>query len=450
MPPDGASEPTPRLQVGLAALAGVALLVLSVPGVHWQLGTPRLGVSVETPPGGEVVVTGVQAGGTAARVGVRPGDTLLAVGSVGLSGRGEGMRGPEAALHDVVNRYREGESADWVISRDGRERTLSGPFAGMPESVIVSRVVVLGVFWLLAWFLLWARPDRRNARHLVYTIFAMTASVIFLVNRRMAIDTPLGFTLVQVSNLGLFVAPALVIHFGVIFPVSTLSDRTRRWLLRGVWGLYFVVVYAVHQALFVRGLLSPDAPYMLQPSWLEALRYGQISLWLHVGDYLVCAALMLWTYTRVEADDVRDRIKWVLWAVALTAALDGLGMGAALYSGAIEFADLYPHRNYLYLLIAGGLLIAIFRHDLFDVDRVIRGTVVYFGTVGALFALFAATEALVSQALTEVLPTRSDTAGTATAAVLSGALFQPLRTWIRARMLELVPVDPEEEVLMET
>lgn len=450
MPPDGASGPTPRLQVGLAALAGVALLVLAVPAVHWQLGTPRLGVSLETSPGGEAVVTGVEAGGTAARVGVRPGDTLLAVGSVRVSGRGEGMRGPNAALHDVANRYREGESAEWKVVRDGRQRSLSGPFAGIPDSIIVSRVVVLGVFWLLAWFLLWARPDRRNARHLVYTIFAMTASVLFIVNRLMAIDTPLGFTVLQVSNLGFFVAPALVIHFGVIFPVSTLSDRARRWLLGAVWGLYFMAVYAVQQALFVRGVTSPDAPYLLVPSWLEELGYRQINVWLHVGDYLVCAALMLWTYVRVEAEEVRNRIKWVLWAVALTAALDGLGMGAALYSRAIEFADLYPHRNYLYLLIAGGLLIAIFRHDLFDVDRVIRGSVVYFGTVSVLFALFAATEALVSQALTEVLPTRSDTAGTATAAVLSGALFQPLRTWIRARMLELLPVDPEEEVLVET
>lgn len=82
-------------------------------------------------------------------------------------------------------------------------------------------------------------------------------------------------------------------------------------------------------------------------------------------------------------------------------------------------------------------------------DVVIRGAVIYFGTIGALFVFFATTEALVSEALKNVIPASSSAIATGSAAVLSGALFQPLRSWLQARMLELLPVDPEREVLGE-
>lgn len=51
---------------------------------------------------------------------------------------------------------------------------------------------------------------------------------------------------------------------------------------------------------------------------------------------------MLWTYRRAGDETVRDRVKWVLWAVLLTAGVDVLAVAAARYTGFIGGAALYP------------------------------------------------------------------------------------------------------------
>lgn len=446
--PENGLDRRGHVGVSAAVVAAAALLVLSVPAVQWQLGTPRLGLDLRAADAGRLVVASVEGGGSADAAGVQPGDTLLSVGRVQPPSDPAADRRRATVLQlEVLNGYREGERVGWSVIRDGDRRTLEAALVGGDDHVTVSRAVVFGVFWLIACFLLWARPERKTVRHLAYTILALTPSVLYLSNRWMALDTTLGATIYQAHALGGALGPALVIHYGVIFPVCTLSDRARRRVLAATYGFYFATSFLVSQALFVRALGSPGAPYALTPPALEALHYGRFALFTHIADYLVCGLFMFRTWRRVEAEKLKDQIKWVLWAVLLTAGIDLLASGAAVYAGGFGWGDFYPFRNYLYLLIAGGLLVAVFRHDLFDVDRVIRGTVIYFSTVSALFVLFAATEALVSEVVRETLATESSAAGTAAAAVLSGAVFQPLRAWIRARTLEVIPVDPEEEVL---
>ncbi len=443
-------EPNPR-SVAFAAVVAVALFALSVPAVGWQFAVPQLGLDLEPLSDTGAEVKSVEAEGSAAAAGIEPGDTLLAVGPVSVPDAGEVRDRAAVFKLDLINRYKEGEAAEWIVLRAGERQSLTATFVGSRSSNLVSRVVVFGVFWAIACFLLWARSDRKHVRHLAYTIFALTPSVLFLANRWMALDTPLGVIVYQAYLLGGFLGPALLIHFGVIFPVPTLSDRTRRRVLRGTYGLYFVASYLVGQAIFLRGLLSTDAPYALMPPVLESLQWNVIGQWLHIVDFIACGGFMLISWRRLEAERLRDQIKWVLWAVLLTGGIDLLANAVVLWADGVGGSVLYPYRNYLYLLIAAGLLVAIFRHDLFDVDRVIRGTVIYFSTTGALFALFAATEAVVSEAVQQALAgTRSGTIGTAAAAILSGAFFQPLRNWIRQRTIRVLPVDPEEEVLTET
>ena len=213
-------------------------------------------------------------------MGVESGDTLVSVGGVRPSEElPVGDRGPAFRL-DLTNRYREGERADWVVARDGGRRTLVGPFEGFPDSRAVSRAIVLGAFWLIGWFLLWARSDRQSVRHLAYTIFGLTASVLFVLNSRMAVDTSLGFAVNQAHILGLTLGPAFLIHFGVIFPVQTLSDRVRRRVLVATYGLYIVAVFSVYQVVFVHALLRPEAPYLILPAVLAGALFQPIRTWL--------------------------------------------------------------------------------------------------------------------------------------------------------------------------
>lgn len=422
-----------------AVLLAALILALAVPGVGWRLGMPDPGFSFQKGEGEPAVVTEVFDRGTAAEVGLRAGDTLLAVGD---------LRVPEEAEHvplwsfyqDIRNDFRAGEVVEWRVVRNGREAALVGPMVGEPRGLVASHLVVYGVFWVIAFFLLWARRELVTVRHIVFTVLALTAGQLFRLNTDMAVTTPLGFTLQQASTVGRFLGPALVVHFGLIFPVRSLGRRARRRILGLAYGIPFLL-FLVEEGLVFRGLLSPATDYNVNTPLLESLYYWDVRYWVFVGSFLACGLLMLHTYRRVPGGKSRAQIKWVLWSVLFAAGIDALVTGIALYvHGSYPEYTLGPVRYALYLLPAVGLLLAVFRHDLFDVDAVIRNSVIYFGTTALLFVVFAATEELVTELVSGVLPGRSGWVGSATGAVLAGALFEPVRGWIRARMEALLPV----------
>lgn len=438
------SAPGRRRRLTLAGIValGALVLVLAVPGIVWQVGMPELGLSAEARASGAVVVTGVRPGGSGAEAGVRAGDVLLAVGDVVMPPATSGETGISLFARRIYNEYRAGDRVEWTVERAGERRTMVGTLSASREH-LVSNLVVFGVFWLMGWFLLWARPDVKHVRHLVLAILASTCSVALWPNSAMAVDTPLGLALNEVVALGLFLAPATIVHFGIVFPRPTLSRRVRRRVLAATYGLFFVSDFVVHQAAIVGALRSPGAPYAVVPAPVASLHYGMAEWWLHVLDFGAAGAFMLWNYLHLEEDRLRSQVKWVLLGLLLTAGIDALAVGVALYSDVLTTADLFPFRTYLYLLIPAGLLIGVFRHDLFDVDRLLRGSAVYFATAATLFVLFAVTEGLVSNAVQRVLPAGSGTVGTASAAVLAAALFQPLRKWIRRAVFRFLPVEPE-------
>jgi hypothetical protein len=254
----------------------------------------------------------------------------------------------------------------------------------------------------------------------------------------MAVNTPLGAVLHQVNRLGFFLGPALVIHFGLVFPTCTFSDRVRRRILGATYGLYFLAVFVVEEVLFVRTLLSSGPPYVQMPSVLEALHYGRIILWLQILNFLACGVLIYLNGRRADDPTLRDKSKWVLWAVLLTVGIDILAIGTALGTDWLDMQDLYPYRNYLYLLIATGLLTSIFRQDLFDVDVVIRKSALYFCSTAALLVLFTGAQELVAQGLRPFIPARSETIGTLIAAVLTTALLEPVYSKIRTKTQTLL------------
>lgn len=432
--------PFPRYQWSVAAALGLglALLVLSIPALHWQFTTPRLGIGLEPASTEGARVTSVHLEGSATAVGIQPGDTLLSVGRFSVP-QTKGEQSLTVFQLDLINGYREGETATWAVLRGGTRERLSGSFVGFPNSYLLSRVIVLGVFWAIGLFLLWARPDRKTVRYTAFTVFALTASVLYLGNRSMAVDRPLGALIHQAHDIGGFLAPALVIHFGILFPVCTLSERGRRRALWATYGFYFVATFLVSEFLFFEALLSPEEPYTLLPPVLETIHYDTVGQWLHIANYLVCGGFMYQTWRRVEEPVLRSQIKWVLWAVLLTGGTDLLANAVVFYAEGLSGGVLYPYRNYLYLLIAVGLLISVFRHDLFDVDVVIRQSAIYFCTTALLLMLFAGAQEGAEQVLSRLIPAESQVTSTWAAAALTALFFEPVRSRVRNRALEVLP-----------
>ncbi|HZG47727.1 MAG TPA: kelch repeat-containing protein [Allosphingosinicella sp.] len=120
-------------KVSSAALAGAAAFALSVAAVaHGQQAQPAaattqssvmLGVAIDDGPEGPVIIS-VAPGGTAAAIGVRPGDTLLQMGGKAVTG-GE-------VVTAYVQSLKAGDPVSVLVKRDGRNVELTGRAVARP------------------------------------------------------------------------------------------------------------------------------------------------------------------------------------------------------------------------------------------------------------------------------------------------------------------------------
>jgi len=122
---------TTRVRSG--AFAGAAALALSVAAIaHAQQAQPPaptaqpsvlLGINVEEGPGGPIIVS-VNPSGTAAAIGIRPGDILLQVG-------GRPVTGGEVVI-GYVQSLKVGDPVSALVKRDGRNVELMGRAVARP------------------------------------------------------------------------------------------------------------------------------------------------------------------------------------------------------------------------------------------------------------------------------------------------------------------------------
>jgi hypothetical protein len=120
-------------KVGSRAFAGAAVLALSVAAIAQpqQVQPPAataqpsvlLGIGVEEGPGGPVIVS-VAPGGTAAAIGIRPGDTLLQVG-------GKAVIGGDVVI-GYVQSLKVGDPVSALVKRNGRNVELKGKAVARP------------------------------------------------------------------------------------------------------------------------------------------------------------------------------------------------------------------------------------------------------------------------------------------------------------------------------
>ena len=136
----------------------------------------------------------------------------------------------------------------------------------------------------------------------------------------------------------------------------------------------------------------------------------------------VAAATSLILRYRRSRDAQRLQIKWLMYAVAVTIAgflVDALAMALAPSLAVITT----PIRMSLGILIVAAVLIAILRHQLFDIDFLINRSMVY----GALTVCVVAGYILVVGVVGALFQARDDLAVSLIATGLIAAAFAPVR-----------------------
>jgi signal transduction histidine kinase len=222
----------------------------------------------------------------------------------------------------------------------------------------------------------------------------------------------------------------------LIFPDGLLPGR-RWWLIWAAVPVSAAVVnfaVATDLANFTDGRFG-DPPFRLPGLLRTGLNFGAFALILVV---LLAAASSLVVRYRRGDQLTRLRLRWLTGAalsvpILLAASWLGIVLGAppdVMYGGFLIT---------MLVLVPGAITVAILRHDLFDVDRLLGTTLSWVVTTLISAAVFAA----VVLAVGNFFP---DRVSVTTAAFITALALLPLQHWIHRTVAHLV--DPDRTVAL--
>jgi hypothetical protein len=235
---------------------------------------------------------------------------------------------------------------------------------------------------------------------------------------------PVGKLLLAASSPLIVTSTALIqVLVPLVFPDGRLpSPRWRPivWLALSSIVLAAAGSLAADQIVFI-GL--PNA-YRIDSSALRIAFPLGVALIL-VGTVAAVASLID-RYRHAEPA-VRVQIRWFVYAAAL---YGGLAISVVLVLGLTSNPTVLAVLSGAHALFPVAIMIAVLRYRLYDIDVLIRRTLVYGATTGSVAVAFF-TGIVLLQALLRPFTTGSEIA-VAGSTLASVALFQPLRSRIRA------------------
>lgn len=369
---DASSSGGPRLTIAERVLFALSLAVfLTAFGLHLERvfggGFAQPKAFVTSPPAGEYpVVAGLRPEVLGDGGGLEIGDRILRVGDRDMRGRGHiALDAVAVAEADALGRVpvsivRAGETraAELQLSRSP-STSVRGPAAAL--TALVSLIVLV------------RGRDRAHAR---LFFFAFMASALLHTHFYGG-----GYLSTVISRSAFFtlsfVAPPLVLLWALRFPPGTRPPRA----LYLIPILYPALVFAVRGSYFLGWPLPPS---------LAARMAGTVdALWL-----LLTLGLLVYNYRHADAIG-RRRVKWLLTGVTVGMTPLMLWMTAPLINPFINPSEgLYSRYLFLpvlmMMLVPVSFLIAILRHNLFDVDRILSKAASYSILVIGLFVVLFA------------------------------------------------------------
>lgn len=200
-----------------------------------------------------------------------------------------------------------------------------------------------------------------------------------------------------------------------LFPNGRFVPRWTRWL-----ALAFLVWWPLPNLIF--GDKSPATIQILVVGLLNVLLFGTL------------IATQIYRYRHVSTATQRLQTKWVVYGVALFVGgiLTAIIVDVLRESGQDIFISEYGLITVVYvvtLLLPLSISLAILRYRLYDIDLIIRKTLVYSMLTLTLGALYVGA-VVVLQRLLGPLTGSSDVALVASTLAIA-ALFQPLRRRIQ-------------------
>lgn len=239
-----------------------------------------------------------------------------------------------------------------------------------------------------------------------------------------------GTAYALLHNLPIWRAPAgpvqalgwfLLLPFAYLFPTGRFAPRWT-WLLVPLWALWVLSFFLLADVLEERSNLFVPLSFVVWVIWLGSGVLAQ-----------------LYRYRYVSTPVERQQTKWVVFGFVL--AIIGSGVATVphiilLSQRQSDSLDIFYRLIAVAVMSLAGLLIpltigiAILRHQLFDIDKLINRTLVY-GSLTALHVLIYLTSVFVLGSVLRAITGQTSSVAVVAATLITVALFRPLRRRIQ-------------------
>lgn len=312
----------------------------------------------------------------------------------------------------------------YTVLRDGQEVEVSVQMTSYPLGRILRNNwgwIVLGVaFLLVAGFVLWQRPDLLSARLLFLTSAGIfSASVPWSLGFQASdyFDGRLWWLFTATTVIAYLLYWIASLHFALIFPrpLPIVANSRRAYLLYPIVYLLFLLVLAWNRKQAVNTL-----------DWL-----GSWEWFLGLFPFILLVLTVLtvfWQYRTSQDETTRQQIRWVVLATLGSGILTLLAYLLPPLVGGRAGSS-----NFIALIILSlplALAAAILRYRLFDIDVLIRRTLVYSILTAVLAAVYFTSVVLLQFLFTDFVRVGSSVA-IVISTLLIAALFTPLRRQVQ-------------------
>ncbi len=350
------------------------------------------------------------------RMGIRPGDALLAVDQHPVHRAGEVAEHLYAAGVGGALQYQWHNRAGLQRSE---LRVAAAPASGRRyyfQEAVGALYLIVGLFILLR---------RRSARKgLHFYGFCLASFVLFTFHFTGKLNA-FDWGTFWANEVALLLVPALFLHFALSFPEPRRVFRA----IPGLFALLYLpsVLLLGVQAAIAGGAVASNVGLLGLQDLVDRLSY------LLLGTYFLAGGVVFYrTYRQAEAGLLRLQMKWIArgtWLaiapfVVLYVLPYVLGISTARWAG-------WAVLSLIALPITFGY--AIVRHRMMDVDIIFRRGVVYTLATAAIVVLYFALIGAVAALIHASLPSLGSL-GLVVAIVVSALLFDPVKNWIQERL----------------
>jgi len=312
--------------------------------------------------------TGVRIVGVVMEVGRKAG---LAVGDRILKVNGKTIMNYKE-MHAVRSKQIGGQNT-YLIERDGRqfEAIITNTPLGFKESFRRSGFPYLvGLCYVLIGILVFLmKPHQRTSW--TFFLFCSIIGLFFIFLYKVGLMNPF-----ELENLNIFVytfAPAVLIHLTMSFPLE------RNLLKKYPWIQFIPYLASTLLLLCIRYLVPTmmDAPKII---FIIFIAYFSISIFMFLSS---CLQLSITSSSEI----VKVRAKMILLGMGISASVPLLD----LLANSLLRTFIVPSFNYylpFFIVLPMSLGYSIVKHNLFEIDAIIKRTYGYILTTGSIAGIY--------------------------------------------------------------